>query len=121
MIHTVKGFGIVNKAEIGVFLEISCFFNDPANVANLISGSSAFSKCSMNIWNFWVHIILKRSLEELSITLLAYEMSAITWWFEHSLALPLSGIGMKAVHVSSELLIFLKQSELLALSFLCIF
>ena len=55
------------------------------------------------------------------MTLLACEMSAITWWFEHSLALPLSGIGMKAVHVSSELLIFLKQSELLALSFLRIF
>src|SRR5574339_221485 len=63
VIHTVKGFGIVNKAEIDVFLELSCFFNDPANVGNLISGSSAFSKTSLNIWNFTVHILLKPALE----------------------------------------------------------
>ena len=56
VIHTVKGFGIVNKAEIDVFLELSCFFDDPANVGNLISGSSAFSKTSLNIWNFTVHV-----------------------------------------------------------------
>ena len=54
VIHTVKGFGIVNKAEIDVFLELSCFFHDPADVGNLISGSSAFSKTSLNIWNFTV-------------------------------------------------------------------
>ena len=63
VIHTVKGFGIVNKAEVDVFLELSCFFDDPANVDNLISGSSAFSKPSLNIWKFMVHVLLKLSLE----------------------------------------------------------
>ena len=61
--HTVKGFGIVNKAEIDVFLELSCFFNDPAYVGNLISGSSAFSKTSLNIWKLMVHVLLKPGLE----------------------------------------------------------
>ena len=63
MIHTVKGFGIVNKAEIDVFLELSCFFDDPMNDVNLISGSSAFSKSSLNIWKFTGHILLKPGLE----------------------------------------------------------
>ena len=63
VIHTVKGFGIVNKAEIEVFLELSCFFYDPADVGNLISGSSAFSKTSLNIWKFMVHLLLKPGLE----------------------------------------------------------
>ena len=63
VIHTIKGFGIVNKAEIDVFLELSCFFDDPADVGNLISGSSAFSKTSLNIWKFMVHILLKPGLE----------------------------------------------------------
>ena len=54
-IHTVKGFGVVNKAEVDVFLELSCFFNDPTDVGKLISGSSAFSKSSLNIWKFMVH------------------------------------------------------------------
>ena len=63
VIHTVKGFGIVNKAEIDVFLELSCFFSDPMDVGNLISGSSAFSKTSLNIWKFTVHILLKSGLE----------------------------------------------------------
>ena len=63
VIHTVKGFGIVNKAEIDVFLELSCFFDDPADVGNLISGSSASSKTSLNIWKFMVHILLKPGLE----------------------------------------------------------
>ena len=63
VIHTVKGFGIVNKAEIDVFLELSCFFHDPADVGNLISGSSAFSKTSLNIRKFTVHILLKPGLE----------------------------------------------------------
>ena len=63
VIHTVKGFGIVSKAEIVVFLELSCFFNDPEDVGSLISGSSAFSKTSLNIWMFTVHILLKRGLE----------------------------------------------------------
>ena len=62
VIHRVKGFGIVNKAEIDIFLELSCFFDDPANVGNLISGSSAFSKYSLYIWNFSVHVLLKSSL-----------------------------------------------------------
>ena len=63
MIHTVKGFGIVNKAEIDVFLELSCFFDDLANVGNLISGFSAFSKTSLNIWKYMVHVLLKPGLE----------------------------------------------------------
>ena len=63
VIHTVKGFGIVNKAELGVFLERSCFFHDPADVGNLISGSSAFSKSSLSIWKFTIHILLKAGLE----------------------------------------------------------
>src|SRR5574341_891529 len=63
VIHTVKGFGIVNKAEIDVFLGLSCFFNDPSDVGNLISCSSAFSKSSLNIWKFTVHIWLKPGLE----------------------------------------------------------
>ena len=63
VIHTVKGFGIVNKAEVYVFLVFSCFFDDPTDVGNLISGSSAFSKSSLNIWKFSVHILLKPGLE----------------------------------------------------------
>ena len=70
VIHTVKGFGIVNKAEVDVFLELSCFFDDPVNAGYVISGSSAFSKSSLNIWKFTVHILLKPGLEN----------------FEHSLA-----------------------------------
>ena len=63
VIHIVKGFGIVNKAEIDVFLELACFFHDPADVGNLISGSSAFSKTTLNLWKFTVHVLLKPSLE----------------------------------------------------------
>ena len=63
MIHTVKGFGIVNKAEIDVFLQLPSFFHDPADVGNLISGSSAFSKSSLNIWKFTIHVLLKPDLE----------------------------------------------------------
>ena len=63
VIHIVKGFGIVNKAEIDVFLELSCFFDDPTDVGNLISGFSAFSKISLNIWKFMVHVLLKPGLE----------------------------------------------------------
>ena len=79
VIHTVKGFGIINKVETDIFLELSCFFHDPADYGNLISGSSAFSKTSLNIWKFTVHVLLKPGLENLSITLLACEMSAIVW------------------------------------------
>ena len=63
VIHTVKGFGIVSKAEVDAFLELSCFFNDPTHIGNLISGSSAFFKSSLNIWKFMVHILLKPDLE----------------------------------------------------------
>ena len=63
VIHTVKGFGIVNKTEIDAFLELSCFFDNPMDVGNLIAGSSAFSKTSLNIWKFMVHILLKPGLE----------------------------------------------------------
>ena len=95
MTHTVKGFVIVNKAEADVCLELFYFFDDPTDVGNLISGSSAFSKSSLNIWNFSVHELLKLGWRILSITLLACEMSAIVREFEHSLALPFFGIGMK--------------------------
>ena len=64
VIHTVKGFRIVSKAEVDAFLELSCFFDDPADVGNLVSGSSAFSKPSLNIWKFMVHILLKPSLKD---------------------------------------------------------
>ena len=75
-----KGFGVVNKAEVDVFLELSCIFDDPADVGNLISGFCAFSKSSLNIWKFMVHILLKLAWRILSITLLACEMSAIVWY-----------------------------------------
>ena len=84
MIHIVKGFGIVNKAKIDVFLKLSCFFDDPTDVGDLISGSSAFSKTSLDIWKFTVHVLLKPDLENfehyfifffLSITLLCDEVS----------------------------------------------
>ena len=63
VIYTVKGFGIVNKAEVDIFLELSYFFDDPVDVGNLISGSSSFSKSSLNIWKFTVHVLLKPGLE----------------------------------------------------------
>ena len=63
VIHTVKGFGIVSKAEVDIFLDLSCFIDDPVDVGNLISGSSAFSKSSLNIWEFMVHVLLKPGLE----------------------------------------------------------
>ena len=65
VIHTVKGFGVVNKAEVDVFLELLCFFDDPVDIGNLISGSSAFLKFSLNIWKFMVHVLLKPGLENL--------------------------------------------------------
>ena len=82
VIHTVKGFGIVNKAEIDVFLKLSCFFHDPAEVGNLISGSSAFSKTSVNIRKFTVHILLKPGLEnfEHSFTSMWDECNCVVDW-----------------------------------------
>ena len=64
VIHTVKGFGVINKAEVGVFLKFSCFFDDPTDVGNLLSGSSTFSKSSLNIWKFTIHVLLKPGLED---------------------------------------------------------
>ena len=77
VIYTVKGFGIVNKAEIDVFLELSCVFDDPADIGNLISGSSAFSKSSLNIWKFSVQILLKPGLGDFVLDLAVCEMSTI--------------------------------------------
>ena len=77
VIHTIKGFGIVSKAEIDVFLELSCFFNDPVDVDNLISGTSAFSKTNLNIWKFMVYVLFRMAWRILSIILLACEMTAI--------------------------------------------
>ena len=67
MIHTVKGFGVVKKAKEDVFLELSCFFDDPVDVGNLVSGSSVFSKSSLRIWKFMVHILLKPGLENFEL------------------------------------------------------
>ena len=77
VILTVKGFDIVNKAKINDFLKLSCFSDDPLDVGNLISGSSAFFKTSLNIWKFMVHVLLKPGLENFEHYLLACEMSAI--------------------------------------------
>ena len=96
VIHTVKGFGIINKAKVDVFLELSCFFDDLMDVGNLISGHSAFSKSSWNMWKFTIHILLKPGLEN-------FEHYFASMWDEcncavvcqHSLALPFFGIGMK--------------------------
>ena len=75
VIYTVKGFSIVNEAEVDAFLEFSCFFYDPANVGNLVSGSSAFSKTSLNIWKFTVHVLLKPGLEAVAATAQELQMS----------------------------------------------
>ena len=77
VIHTVKGFGIVNKAEVDVFLEFSGFFDDPTDVGNLISDSSAFSKSSWNIWKFTVNVLLKPGLENFEHYFTSIEMSAM--------------------------------------------
>ena len=95
VIHIVKGFSVINETEVDVFLEFSCFFYDPTHVGNLISGSCAFSKFSLNIWKFSIHLSRSLTWRILSISLLACEMSASVRWFEHSLALPFLGIGMK--------------------------
>ena len=79
MIHIIKGFSVVNEGEVDVFLEFPCFFNDPMDVGNLISGSSASSKTSLNIWKFTVHVLLKPGLENFEHYLLACEMSATVW------------------------------------------
>ena len=95
VIYTVKGFGIINKAEVDVFLEFSCFFDDPVDVGNLISGSSAFSKTSLNFWKFMVQVLLKPGLEN-------FEHYFTSVWDECNCALVQAffgiaffGIGMK--------------------------
>ena len=92
VIGTVKGFGIVNKAELNVFLELSCFFYDSTDLGNLISGSSAFSKSSLNIWKFSFHVLLKPGLENFEHYLASVwdECNCAVVW-----ALPFFGIGMK--------------------------
>ena len=80
VIHTVKGFGVVNEAEIEVFLELSCFFYNPTDVSNMISGPSAFSKSSLNIWKFSVHVLLKPSLKD-------FEHYLASMWYVFDIAL----------------------------------
>ena len=87
VVRTVKGFGIINKAEVDVFLESACFFCDPTDVGNLISGSSAFSKTSLNIWKFTVHILLKHSLEN-------FELYFASMWDECNCALVWAFLGI---------------------------
>ena len=106
VIHTVKGFGIVSKAELDVFLELSCFFDGPADIGNLISGSSAFYKSTLNIWNFMVHVVLKPGLEN-------FEHYFASMWNKPNcavvgtyLALPFFGIGMKTDHSCSYCWVF---------------
>ena len=77
MTNTVKGFSVVNEIEVDIFLKLTCFFYDPTDIGNLISDSSAFSKSSLNIWKFLVHVLLKPSLEDLEQYFLACKMSAI--------------------------------------------
>ena len=87
VIHTVEGFGIVNKAEIDVFLKLSCFFNDPADIGNLISGSSAFSKTCLIIWKFSFHILLKPGLKN-------FEHYFTSVWDEHNCAVVWAFFGI---------------------------
>ena len=88
MVHTVKGFGVVNKAEVDAFLELSCF-DDPKNVGNLISGSLALGKSSLNIWKFRIHVLLKPDLENFEHFFASVLDECNCAFFEHSLALPL--------------------------------
>ena len=87
MIHTIKGFGIANKAEVDVFLELACFFDDPTDVSNLISGSSAFSKFSLNIWKFTIHILLKPGLKN-------FEYYFASMWDEHNCVVVWTFLGI---------------------------
>ena len=102
VIHTVKGFSIINKAEIDVFLEISCFFCDPADGCNLIFGSSAFSKSSLNIWKFSICKLLKPSLENFEHYFASVgNVCPIVQWFEYTLALPFLRLEWKLTFSSS--------------------
>ena len=104
VIHTVKGFSVVNKAEVDIFLEFSCFLYDPADVGNLISGSSAFSKSSLNIWKSWFRYCWSLAWRILNITLLACEMSAIVQYLNilwHCLSLGLEWKLTFSSHVAT--------------------
>ena len=104
MIHGVKGFGIINRTEIYVFLELSCFLYVSMHVGNLISSSSAYSKSFLNICKFMVHILLKLACRILSITMLVCEVSAVLRQLEHSSAFPFFGTEMKtdlSIHVTT--------------------
>ena len=94
MIHTVKSLSMVDETEIDVSLKFPYFLYNPANVGDLISSSSSFSKPSLDIWSFLVRIMLKASMQYLSMTLLAWKMSAIVQWLVHSLVLTFLVIGM---------------------------
>ena len=98
VVHTVRGFGIVNKAEIDVFLELSCSFDDPANVGNLIPGSSAFSKSSLNIWKFTTHVLLKPGLENFehyfTLELVKYTQTHIWYIYIHIFSFTKSAITL---------------------------
>ena len=107
VIHTVKGFGIVNKAEVDVFLELSCFFNDPTDVGNLISGSSAFSKSSLNIWKCTVHALLKSGLEN-------FEHYFPSMWNDWNCAVVWAFFGIAFLWVWNENWPFLVQWPLLS-------
>ena len=98
--HIVKGFSMVNEA-VDVFLKFSSFFDDPTYVGNLIFGVSAFSKSSLYIWKFSVHVLLKPSSKDFEHYLVACELSATVQQFQRSLALPFFGIGMKTEHFQS--------------------
>ena len=97
VIHTVKGFGIVNKAEVGVFLKFSCFFDDPTDVGNLLSGSSTFSKSSLNIWKFTIHVLLKPGLEDFEHYFASVwdECNCVVVWAFFGIAFPILGLEWK--------------------------
>ena len=95
MIHTVKGFSVVNETETDVFPKFPCFFYNPANVGNLISSYSFFSKPSLYIWVFFIHIILKLSKRDFKFILLVWEMNVIVRWLAYSLVLSFLEIGMR--------------------------
>ena len=93
MIHTVKGFGVVNETEVDVFLKFPCFLYHLANVGNLISGSFSFFKLTLDIWKILVHILLKPSMQDFKHDLTSMGYSAITQWSAQSLVLPFLGMG----------------------------
>ena len=93
MIHTVKGFGVVDKAELDVFLEFSCFFYDPADVGNLISGPSAFSKSTLNVWKFSVQVLLKPGLEN-------FEHYFASVWDEYNCAVVWAFFGITFLNIT---------------------